>query len=142
MAVALLSTPASMTAAQYDRVSEQLEASRAGAPPGRRFHVCFGQGDHLMVFEVWDNVEDLHAFATTLIPILADEQIELAPAEPLEVHRLVDSGESGALRKTIAELREKAFFIRPVEKLRETIHKVKEKSPDDSKRDGTATSES
>jgi hypothetical protein len=142
MAIALLSKPTSMNAAQYDRVSEQLEAARAGAPPGRRIHVCFGQRDHLMVFEVWDNVEDLQAFGTTLMPILADEHIEMAPAEPLEIHRLVDGGDSRALRRTIAELREKAFFIRPVEKLRETIHKVKEKSSDDTKRDGAATSES
>lgn len=139
MAIAVLSTPTSMTVAQYDRVSEQLEASRAGAPSGRRFHVCFGQGDHVMVFEVWDSVEDLHAHATTLTPILADQHIEMAPAEPLEIHRLVDGSDAGALQRTITELREKAFFIRPVEKLRKTIHKVKEKSPESSKQDGAAS---
>lgn len=58
MAVAFLSTPASMTAEQYDRVIKQLEGSGAGAPPGRRFHACVGQGDHLMVFDVWDSVEE------------------------------------------------------------------------------------
>ena len=139
MAVAVLSTPASMTTAQYDRVSERLEATGAGAPPGRRFHVCIGQGDHLIVFDVWDSVDDLQAFASTLMPILADEHIEIAPAEPLEIHRLVDGCESGALRKTIAELRQKAFFIRPVEKLRDTIHKRKEKPSEDSKRDATVS---
>jgi hypothetical protein len=141
MAVALLSTPAAMTAAQYDRVSERLEATGAGAPTGRRFHVCFGHGDHLMVLDVWDSVEDLDAFATTLMPILADEHIEMPPAEPLEIHRLLDGGDSRALRKTIAELREKAFFIRPVDKLRETIHKVKAKSSQESDRGGTAASQ-
>lgn len=141
MPIAVLSTPTSMTAAQYDRVSERLEASGAGAPPGRRLHVCFGQGDRLMVFEVWASAEDVQAFAATLMPVLVDEHIELAPVEPLEIHRLVDASDSGALRRTIAELRAKAFFIRPVEKLRETIHKVKEKSPDDGTRSGTATSE-
>ena len=34
MAVAFLSTPASMTAEQYDRVIEQLEASGAGDSAG------------------------------------------------------------------------------------------------------------
>lgn len=139
MAIAVLSAPTSMTVAQYDRVSEQLEATRAGAPSGRRFHVCFGQGDHVMVFEVWDSVEELQAFATTFTPILAAEHIDVTPAEPLEIHRLVDGSDAGALRRTIAELREKAFFIRPVEKLRETIHKVKEKSSDNSKQDDTAS---
>ena len=141
MAVAVVSTPASMTAEQYDRVSERLEATGAGAPPGRRFHVCFGRGDHLMVFDVWDSVEDHQAFATTLMPILADEHIAMTPAEPLQIHRLVDGGDAGALRKTIAELRDKAFFIRPIDKLRETIHKVKAKSSQESERDGTAKSQ-
>lgn len=92
-----------------------------------------------MVLEVWDRMEDLQAFATTLTPILADEHIDMAPAEPLEIHRVVDSSDVGALRRTIAELRDKAFFIRPFENLRETIHNAKEKSSDDSKRDSTAS---
>jgi hypothetical protein len=86
MAVALLSTPKSMTAEQYDRITEQLDASHAGTPPGRRFHVCFGHGDHLMGFDVWDSIEELDAFTGTLMPILATENIEMAPPEPLETH--------------------------------------------------------
>ncbi len=120
MAVAVLSTPASMTAEQYHRITEHLDASRTGPPPGRRFHACFGHGDHLMVFDVWDSIEELDAFTATLMPILAIEHIDMAPPEPLEIHDLVDGGDSRALRKTIAELRDKAFFIRPVEKLRST----------------------
>ena len=118
MAVAVLSTPASMTAEQYHRITEHLDASRTGPPPGRRFHACFGHGDHLMVFDVWDSPEELDAFTATLMPILAIEHIDMAPPEPLEIHDLIDGGDSRALRKTIAELRDKAFFIRPVEKLR------------------------
>ena len=139
MAVAFLSTPASMTAEQYDRIIKQLEASGAGAPLGRRFHACFGPGDHLMVFDVWDSVEEFQAFGTTIIPILAKEQIEMAPAEPLEIHRLIEGGDASALRKTIGTLRENAFFRRPVEKLREKIHKKKETSSEEDKPGGTAT---
>ena len=138
MAVAFLSTPASMTAEQYDRIIKQLEASGAGAPPGRRFHACFGPGDHLMVFDVWDSVEEFQAFGTTLMPILAKEQIEMPLAEPLEIHSLIE-GDASALRKTIVTLRENAFFRRPVEKLREKIHKKKEKSSDEDKPGGTTT---
>ncbi len=39
-----------------------------------------------MMFDVWDSVEELQAFGTTLMPILAKDQIEMAPtvsAEPL-----------------------------------------------------------
>ena len=139
MAFALLSTPVSMTAEQYDRVVKQLEASGAGARPGRRFHACFGSGHHLMVFDVWDSMEEFQTFGTTLMPILAKEQIEMAPAEPLEIHSLIEGGDASALRKTIEALREKAFFRRPVETLREKIHKVKEKSSEEDERGGTAT---
>ena len=124
MTVAVLSTPASMTAEQYHRVSERLEASASGTPPGRRSHACFGHGDHLMVFDVWDSIEALDAFTTSLMPILDIEHIDMAVPAPLEIHDLVDGGDSRALRKTIAELRDKAFFIRPVEKL---LHSVKGK---------------
>ena len=139
MAVAFLSTPASMTAEQYDRVITQLEGSGAGAPSGRRFHACVGQGDHLTVFELWDSLEEFQAFGVTLMPILAKEQIEMAPGEPLEIHRLIEGSDASALRKTIAELRDKAFFIRPVEKLREKLHKARARSTEEDKRGGTAT---
>ena len=116
MAVAVLSAPASMTAEQYDRISEHMDASRTGPPPGRRFHACFGHDDHLMVLDVWDSIEELDAFTATLMPILAGEHVDMALPEPLEIHDLIDAGDSTALRTTIAELRDKAFFIRPIEK--------------------------
>ena len=118
--IAVLSTPESMSSAQYDRLVE-LEASRASAPPGRRLHVCFGHDDHLMVLDLWDSVEALEAFAATA----ADEHIAIAPARPLEVHRLVEDDDSAALRTTIAELREQAFFIRPGDKRWGRIQNVK-----------------
>jgi hypothetical protein len=140
MAVAVLSTPASMTAEQYDRVGEHVDGSGTGPPPGRRFHACFGQGDHLMVFDVWDSIEELDAFTATLMPILAIEHIAMAPPEPLEIHGLIDSGDSRALRRTIAELHDTAFFIRPVEKLREKVHSVKGKSSENDNPAQTPTS--
>jgi hypothetical protein len=139
MVVAVLSTPASMTAEQYDRVIKQLDASGGGDPPGRRFHACFGPADHLTVFDVWDSAEEFEAFGVKLMPILATEHIEMASADPLEVHRLIEGAEASVLRKTIAELREKAFFIRPVEKLREKIHKAREKSSQEDSPSGSAT---
>ena len=70
-----------------------------------------------MVFDVWDSIEELDAFTATQMPILAGEHIDMAPPEPLEIHDLIDGSDSTALRTTIAELRDKAFFIRPIEKL-------------------------
>ena len=139
MVVAFLSTATSLTTDQYDRVMTQLEASGAGAPPGRRFHACFGPADHLTVFDVWDSAEEFQAFAMKLRPILATEHIEMAAADPLEMHRLIEGGEASVLRKTIDELRNKAFFIRPVEKLRDKLHQTKEKSSQEHKPSGSAT---
>ncbi len=116
MAIAVLSTPASMTAEQYHRISEHVDASRTDPPPGRRFHACFGTGDQLMVFDVWDSIEELDAFAAAQMPIPAGEHIDMAPSEPLEIHDLIEGSDSTALRTMIAELRDKAFFIRPIEK--------------------------
>ena len=62
MAVAVLSAPVSMTAEQYDRVDQAVGRAGAGDPPGRRFHACFGQGDHLTVFDVWDSADRFEAF--------------------------------------------------------------------------------
>ena len=140
MAVAVLSAPASMTAEQYHRITAHLETSRTATPPGRRFHACFGHGDHLMVFDVWDSTEELDAFTTTLTPILASEHIDMAPPEPLKIHDLIDGGDSRALRKTIAELRDKSFFIRPVEKLRSKLHSVTGKPSENQGTDETPTS--
>ena len=136
MTVAVLSVPMSMTVEQYDRISEQLDASRPGTPPGRRFHACFGHGDHLMVFDVWDSTAELDAFTATLMPILADEHIDMAAPEPLDIHDLVDGGDASALRKSIAELRDKAFFIRPIEQL---LHSVNGKPSDNQDPDDTPT---
>jgi hypothetical protein len=126
MPVALLFTPTSMTAEQYGRVIEQLDACGAGAPPGRRFHACFGPSHRLTLFEVWDTIEEFHAFGTTLMPILAKEQIEMAPPEPLEIHGIIESADVSSLRKRIDGLLEQAFFRRPVEKLRDRLHQSTE----------------
>jgi hypothetical protein len=114
MAVALLSTPASMTAEQYRRVSEELDAAGAGTPLGRRSHVCFGRGDQLMMFDVWDSIDELEDFTATLMRILSSERIEMDAPVPLEIHHLAEDVDAGFLRDTIAELRDKAFFIRPI----------------------------
>ena len=80
--IAVLSMPESMTTEQYDRIVEQFEDVRASPAPGHRLHVCFGHGEHLMVFDVWDSVEELQAFAETIAPIVTSQQIVTAPPQP------------------------------------------------------------
>jgi hypothetical protein len=138
MAVAFVSTPASMTAERYDRVITQLAASRAGGLPGRRFHVRFGPVHDLAVFDVWDDVEEYQAFGLVLMPILAKEEIGVASAEPLEIHRRIVGGDASALGTTIDELGEQAFFLRPAETLGETIDKATMKSSEGDTPNGSA----
>ena len=79
-----------MTVEQYHRISEHLAACRTGPPPGRRFHACFGTGDHLMVFDVWVSQADFDKFGETLMPILA--KIGLDPGQPqvMPIHNVVE----------------------------------------------------
>ena len=101
------------------------------------------------MFDVWDAMEDFQAFGATLMPILAEEQVETAPPEPLEIHSIIEGGDASALRKRIDALLDQAFFRRPVEmlrdqlhqssesgvvdKLRKTVRKTKSKSPEEEK---------
>jgi hypothetical protein len=68
-----------------------------------------------MGFDVWGSSQELDGSTTTPMPILAIEHIDMAPPEPPEIHDLLDSGDTRALRTTIAEPCDTAFFIRPVE---------------------------
>ena len=81
--------------------------------------VCFGHGDHLMVFDVWDTIEEFDAFTATLMPDPRHRTHRPGPAGAARDPRPHRRRRSRALRRRIAELRDKAFFIRPVEKLRE-----------------------
>ena len=89
MALALLFTPSSMTAEQYDEVIRQLETAGAGTPAGRRYNVCFGTGERLRVLDVWDSQEAFNAFGQTLMPIL--QQVGIDPGQPeiAEVHNII-----------------------------------------------------
>jgi hypothetical protein len=89
MALAIYFHPQSMNAAQYDEVIRRLEAAGVGNPKGRTHHSCFGTGDSLMVYDVWDSQEDFDAFGATLMPIL--ESVNLDPGTPdvMPIHNII-----------------------------------------------------
>ncbi len=62
MAIAIYFNPASMDAQRYDETIRRLEQAGAGAPRGRTYHACFGSGDKLQVFDVWESQEAFDAF--------------------------------------------------------------------------------
>jgi hypothetical protein len=74
--------PTQMTEEQYRRVDDRLRASGV-EPKGMKMHSCFGEGDGIAIFDVWENEADFNAFAAHLAPIVAAEGLE--PLTPMIV---------------------------------------------------------
>jgi hypothetical protein len=86
MAIAVLFTPPSMNASQYDEIIKQLQNAGAATPPGRLYHLCFGTGNSLRVLDVWESQETFNAFGPTLMPILQRVGVDPGQPEIAEVH--------------------------------------------------------
>jgi hypothetical protein len=89
MAIGTYFSPASMTAQQYDEAIRRLEQAGAGAPKGRLHHSCFGAGDKMMVFDIWDSQADFDAFGATLMPILAELKIDAGQPDVMPIHNVI-----------------------------------------------------
>jgi hypothetical protein len=89
VAVGIYFNPASMSAKQYDDIIKRLDAAGAGKPAGRLYHACFGSGDKLQVFDVWESQQAFDKFGETLMPIL--QQVGLDTGQPMveQVHNLI-----------------------------------------------------
>jgi len=86
MAIAVLFTPASMNAAQYDDIVRRLEAVNAFPPPHLVSHTCFGAGDQLRVMDVWESRESFERFGQTLLPIVQAAGVDPGVPQLFEVH--------------------------------------------------------
>lgn len=89
MAVVLRFTPDGFTEAKYAETLKRLEEAGAGSPPGRLYHVCFGDKENLRVSDIWDSRESFEQFSQKLRPILEDLGIEGEP-EYFEVHNTIE----------------------------------------------------
>jgi hypothetical protein len=89
MAVGYYFNPEAMTAGNYDEIIQRLEAAGAGNPPGRTYHVAFGEDSGLSVFDIWDSTEQFDKFGETLMPIL--QSLGVDPGEPsvVPVHNII-----------------------------------------------------
>ena len=58
MSFVLTFTPSGMTTAKYEETIKKLNDAGAGAPKGRRYHVCYGDADSVQVTDIWDSMED------------------------------------------------------------------------------------
>jgi hypothetical protein len=89
VALGVYFSPKSMNAQKYDTVIRRLEAAGANAPNGRSYHTCFGSGDKLAVFDVWDSQESLDRFLQTLTPILKDVGIDAGEPQVMPIHNVI-----------------------------------------------------
>jgi hypothetical protein len=78
-----------MSANQYDECIRRLEAAGAGKPPGHLYHACYGNGDQMRVFDVWESQEAFERFGSVLMPIL--QQLGLNPGAPevVRIHNFI-----------------------------------------------------
>jgi len=80
--------PRGLTEAQYNEVSDKLEATGMWPPDGLIAHVGFGPDGDMRVSEVWESPEKLQAFQQQLMPVLQEVGVNIEGDEPemLEVH--------------------------------------------------------
>lgn len=78
-----------MTTEQYDETMRRLEAAGAGKPKGRQFHSCFGEGDSLAIYDVWDSQADFDAFGQTLSPILKELGVDPGQPDIVPMHNVI-----------------------------------------------------
>ena len=80
----------SMTAEKYDETLPHIEAAGEFPPDGLDYHVAFSAGGSFRVSEIWDSMQQFEAFGQRLMPILAEDGIELTgPPEVIEIHNVI-----------------------------------------------------
>jgi len=89
MAIGVYFSPSSMSAAQYDECINLLRKAGAGHPPGRVYHVSFGAGNSLSVFDVWTSQAAFEKFGKTLTPIMKQAGIESGPPQIVPINRVI-----------------------------------------------------
>lgn len=78
-----------MSAAKYDEVIKTLEAAGVGNPKGRLYHVCYGDPGDLHITDIWDTMDNFHAFGQTLLPILQKLGIDAGLPQVSNVHSTI-----------------------------------------------------
>ena len=68
-------------------------------PPGRLYHVSFGDPNNLKVSDSWDSKESFEKFGETLLPIMQSLGIPQPQIEFFEVHNIIE-GERAASTAT------------------------------------------
>ncbi|MFQ5614834.1 MAG: hypothetical protein ACE5H9_22150 [Anaerolineae bacterium] len=89
MAITAVFEVPGMTAAQYDRVMNDLEAAGQAHPDGRTYHLASSTDDGWFVVDVWESPEKLESFAGTLMPILQAAGVTPPQPKVYPVHNVI-----------------------------------------------------
>jgi hypothetical protein len=88
MAIVVKFAVSGMSAEKYQAGLRELEASGAGVPPGRLYHVSYGPPHDLQVIDVFDSQMSFENFGKTLVPILERLGIKAQP-DVSQVYRII-----------------------------------------------------
>jgi hypothetical protein len=89
MAIGFYLVHAGFTPEKYESTLKQLDAAGAGAPKGRTLHVALESNGEISVFDIWESQQDFEAFGATLMPILAEQGVELSEPMAANVHNVI-----------------------------------------------------
>jgi quinol monooxygenase YgiN len=89
VAVAIYFHPESLNEEQYRAVVDQVAKDGPWPPAGLVHHSCFGEGNSLMVYEVWETQEALEAFGQRLMPVLQQHNLNAGEPHVMAVVNLV-----------------------------------------------------
>ena len=89
MAIIAIYTPEKMTLKQYCAVAGDIEKAGLNTPPGRLYHVCYGEEGHLRLLEVWQSQGELDAYREQIFPILKESGITPGQSEIAVVQNII-----------------------------------------------------
>lgn len=84
------------TTEKYDEVVRRLEAAGEGNPPGRLFHVAFGDKDNLRISDIWDTRENFDRFFGVVGAMMQDIGMPQTDPEFFEVHNYIFGQQYGS----------------------------------------------
>jgi steroid delta-isomerase-like uncharacterized protein len=85
-----------MSAGVYDQAIRKLEQAGAANPPGRLYHVCYGDPESVRVLDLWESQEDFDRFGQTLGPILQELGVGSGQPEIASVHNVISGAAATA----------------------------------------------
>jgi len=89
MAICVYFVPVSMNAGQYEQAVKLIAEAGQGAPAGRLYHVCFGDGDKLQVVDVWRSQAEWDDFSQVVAKAAEQLGMEIASINIEPVHNII-----------------------------------------------------